>query len=327
MSLLEVKGLGVQFGETPAAVHAVNHVSFSVERGETVALVGESGSGKSVTGLAIMGLVDPPGRIAGGDITVDGTSLIGLAESEYRALRGRDVAMVFQDPLTALNPVQRVGEQIAEAVWVHGGSKADARARTVEMLERVGVVPAARRARAYPHELSGGMRQRVMLAMALVNRPRVLIADEPTTALDVTTQAQILELLADLQDEMGLALVIISHDLGVVAGVADHVLVMYAGRIVEEGPADRVFARAGHPYTRGLLASVPRAADARSTLAAIPGLPPDPSNIPTGCAFHPRCSLAEERCRHAVPDLQVLDGRHAAACVFADEVSAGERTP
>jgi oligopeptide/dipeptide ABC transporter ATP-binding protein len=198
--------------------------------------------------------------------------------------------------------------------------------RAIDMLERVGVVPAARQARAYPHELSGGMRQRVMLAMALVNRPQVLIADEPTTALDVTTQAQILELLAALQQEMGLALVIVSHDLGVVAGIADRVLVMYAGRIVEEGPAHQVFASAGHPYTRGLLASVPRADDARRVLAAIPGAPPDPSALPSGCAFHPRCALAEEACRVTRPPARVLGEGHRAACLFADEVSAGVRS-
>jgi oligopeptide transport system ATP-binding protein len=289
-------------------------------------MVGESGSGKSVTGLAIMGLVDPPGRITNGDVRLAGKPLIGLGESELRRLRGRELAMVFQDPLSALNPVQRVGDQIAEAVRVHGGARAAARTQAVEMLERVGVAPAARRARAYPHELSGGMRQRVMLAMALVNRPQVLIADEPTTALDVTTQAQILELIAQLQQEMGLALVLVSHDLGVVAGIADRVLVMYAGRIVEEGPVDRIFAKSGHPYTRGLLASVPRADDARPVLAAIPGNPPDPSRLPPGCAFHPRCVLAEEVCRERRPDLRVLVGGHRAACLFADEVSIGVRS-
>ena len=298
---LEVDGLRVEFGRLPAAVQAVQRVSFSVAPGETVAVVGESGSGKSVTGLAIMGLVDPPGRVTEGDVRLSGRVLTGLSESEYRKVRGNELAMVFQDPLSALNPVRRVGDQIAEAARVHGASRASSRARAVAMLERVGVAPAARQARAYPHELSGGMRQRVMLAMALVNRPQVLIADEPTTALDVTTQAQILELLAELQDEMGLALVLVSHDLGVVAGVADRVLVMYAGRIVEEGPADRVFAAAGHPYTRGLLASVPRADDARPVLAAIPGNPPDPTARPTGCPFHPRCLLAEDVCREHAP--------------------------
>jgi oligopeptide transport system ATP-binding protein len=323
---LEVDGLRVEYGRLPAAVQAVHRVSFSVDAGETVAVVGESGAGKSVTGLAIMGLVDPPGRITEGDVRLGGKPLLGLPESEYRRLRGSQLAMVFQDPLSALNPVQRVGAQIAEAARVHGASKANARARAVEMLERVGVVPAARRARAYPHELSGGMRQRVMLAMALVNRPQVLIADEPTTALDVTTQAQVLELLKELQHEMGLALVLVSHDLGLVAGAADRVLVMYAGRVVEEGPADRVFAAAGHPYTRGLLASVPRADDGRAVLAAIPGSPPDPSAIPPGCPFHPRCALAVEQCRERRPRLSVLTGGHRAACVFAEEVSTGVRS-
>jgi oligopeptide transport system ATP-binding protein len=323
VAALEVDGLRVEFGQLPAAVQAVHRVSFSVAAGETVAVVGESGSGKSVTGLAVMGLVDLPGRITEGDVRLAGKPLIGLPESEYRRVRGRELAMVFQDPASALNPVQRVGVQIAEAARVHGASRRRARTSALEMLERVGVTPAARRARAYPHQLSGGMRQRVMLAMALVNRPQVLIADEPTTALDVTTQAQILELLAELQAEMGLALVLVSHDLGVVAGVADRVLVMYAGRIVEEGPADRIFAAAGHPYTRGLLASVPRADHARATLDAIPGSPPDPSALPEGCPFHPRCALAQDACRERRPELRVLTGGHRAACLFADEVSRG----
>jgi oligopeptide transport system ATP-binding protein len=325
VAALEVDGLRVEFGRLPAAVQAVHRVSFSVAAGETVAVVGESGSGKSVTGLAVMGLVDPPGRITEGDVRLAGKPLIGLPESEYRRVRGRDLAMVFQDPSSALNPVQRVGVQIAEAARVHGASRRTARAAALDMLERVGVTPAARRARAYPHQLSGGMRQRVMLAMALVNRPQVLIADEPTTALDATTQAQILELLAELQAEMGLALVLVSHDLGVVAGVADRVLVMYAGRIVEEGPADRVFAAAGHPYTRGLLASVPRADGAHAVLDAIPGSPTDPSALPEGCPFHPRCALAQAVCRERRPPLVVLTGGHRAACFFADEVSTGVR--
>ena len=323
---LEVDGLRVEFGRLPATVQAVQRVTFSVAAGETVAVAGESGSGKSVTGLAVMGLIDPPGRITEGDVRLAGKALTGLSESEYRRVRGKDLAMVFQDPLSSLNPVQRVGDQIAEAARVHGASKASARARAIEMLERVGVVPAKRQARAYPHELSGGMRQRVMLAMALVNRPQVLIADEPTTALDVTTQSQILELLAELQQEMGLALVLVSHDLGVVAGIADRVLVMYAGRIVEEGPAAEVFAAAGHPYTRGLLASVPRVDDARPVLAAIPGAPPDPTALPSGCPYHTRCVLAEEQCRVRLPPLRVLTGGHRAACIFADEVSIGARS-
>ncbi len=323
---LEVDGLRVEFGRLPAAVQAVQRVTFSVATGETVAVVGESGSGKSVTGLAVMGLIDPPGRITEGDVRLAGKALTGLPEAEYRRVRGKDLAMVFQDPLSSLNPVRRVGDQIAEAARVHGASRANAHARAIEMLERVGVVPAARRARSYPHELSGGMRQRVMLAMALVNRPQVLIADEPTTALDVTTQSQILELLGELQQEMGLALVLVSHDLGVVAGIADRVLVMYAGRIVEEGPAAEVFAAAGHPYTRGLLASVPRVDDARPVLAAIPGNPPDPTALPSGCPFHTRCVLAEDQCRERPPPLHVLTGGHRAACHFADDVSTGARS-
>jgi oligopeptide transport system ATP-binding protein len=326
IAALEVDGLRVEFGQLPGAVQAVQRVSFTVDAGETVAVVGESGSGKSVTGLAVMGLIEPPGRVTEGDVRLAGKPLVGLAESEYRRVRGAELAMVFQDPLSALNPVQRVGDQIAEAARVHGASRANARGRALDMLERVGVSPARRRARDYPHELSGGMRQRVLLAMALVNRPQVLIADEPTTALDVTTQAQILELLGALQDEMGLALVLISHDLGVVAGVADRVLVMYAGRIVEEGTAARVFTAAAHPYTRGLLASVPRADDDTAVLAAIPGSPPDPTALPPGCPFHPRCRFAEEACREQRPDLRIVTGGHRAACLFADEISAGTRS-
>jgi oligopeptide transport system ATP-binding protein len=320
---LEVEGLRVEFGRLPAAVQAVHRVTFSVAAGETLAVVGESGSGKTVTGLAVMGLIEPPGRITEGDIRLGGKPLLGLPEPEYRRVRGRDLAMVFQDPLSALNPVRRIGDQIAEAARVHGASRANARKRALDMLERVGVVPAARRSRAYPHELSGGMRQRVMLAMALINRPQVLIADEPTTALDVTTQAQILDLLAELQREMGLALVVVTHDLGIVAGVADRVLVMYAGRVVEEGPVERVFTAAGHPYTRGLLASVPRADAPQRLLASIPGAPPDPSALPAGCPFHPRCPYAQEVCTERRPELRVLTGGHRAACLFADEISIG----
>ena len=326
MSALEVDGLRVEFGIGRTIVRAVNRVSFSVNAGETVAVVGESGSGKTVTALAVMGLIEPPGVITGGEVRLAGRPLVGLSEAQYREVRGAELAMVFQDPMTSLNPVQRVGEQIAEAIVVHGGarSRRAARPRVAQLLEQVGIVPASR-ARAYPHELSGGMRQRVMIAMALANRPKVLIADEPTTALDVTTQAQILELLSSLQREMGLALVIVTHDLGIVAGLADRVVVMYAGRVVEEATTDRLFAKAGHPYTHGLLGSVPRPDDARGALTAIAGSPPDPAQLPPGCAFHPRCPLAEDRCQRTVPDLRVLTGGHRAACIFADEVSVGTR--
>jgi oligopeptide/dipeptide ABC transporter ATP-binding protein len=321
---LEVVDLRVQFGRGPDAVRAVNGVSFTVEPGETLAVVGESGSGKTVTALAVMGLVDSPGRVTDGEIRVGGQLLTGLSDSEQRQFRGRELAMVFQDPMTALNPVQRVGSQIAEAVRVHGGSRRKARAQAHEMLERVGVAPAARLARAYPHELSGGMRQRVLIAMALVNRPRVVIADEPTTALDVTTQAQVIELLRELQEEQGLALVLVTHDLGVVAGTADRVVVMYSGRVVEEGSAADVFARAGHPYSRGLLGALPSRGSAAG-LAEIPGAPPDPARIPGGCPFHPRCALAGARCAEVLPELAPLGGGHRAACLFAGEVSAGVR--
>ncbi len=308
-------------------MEVVRGVTFSVDAGETVAVVGESGSGKTMTALAVMGLIDPPGAITDGDIHFAGRSLVGLPESQYRQLRGRDLAMVFQDPMTALNPVQRVGAQVAEAIAVHDGARSQraARRHVVTLFERVGLTPAAKLARAYPHELSGGMRQRVMLAMALANRPQVLIADEPTTALDVTTQAQILELLVELQQEMGLALVLVTHDLGVVAGIADRVVVMYAGRVVEEGAVDQLFATSGHPYTRGLLASVPSFAGGAETLTAIPGTPPDPGHLPHGCAFHPRCPLADDRCRDEVPALRALGEGHRAACHYADDVSTGAR--
>jgi oligopeptide/dipeptide ABC transporter ATP-binding protein len=321
--VLAVQGLSVQFTIDRGIVRAVSRVSFSVDAGETVAIVGESGSGKTVTALAVMGLVEAPGAITGGDIRLGGRPLIGLREQQYRQIRGREIAMVFQDPMTSLNPVLRVDDQVAEAITVHDAksSRRAARARAVEMLERV-ELPASR-ARDYPHQLSGGMRQRVMLAMALANRPRALIADEPTTALDVTTQAQILELLGELQREMGLALVVVTHDLGVVAGLADRVVVMYAGRVVEEGRVDELFAKSGHPYTRALLASVPRRGDTRGVLPAIPGAPPDPSALPAGCAFHPRCPLAEDRCRGAIPDLRALGSGHRAACVFGDQIAVG----
>jgi oligopeptide/dipeptide ABC transporter ATP-binding protein len=327
VAALSVDELHVQFAGDGALVQAVRGVSFSVHAGETVAVVGESGSGKTVTALAVMGLIERPGVITDGEVRLAGRPLVGLPERQYRQLRGRELAMVFQDPMSALNPVQRVGRQIAEALVVHGAAHSRRRARpqVFELLERVGLVPAARLANAYPHQLSGGMRQRVMLAMALANGPRVLIADEPTTALDVTTQAQILELLVELQGEMGLALVLVTHDLGVVAGVADRVVVMYAGRVVEDAAVDRLFTRSGHPYTRGLLASVPRAPDESGSLAAIPGSPPDPAAIPQGCAFHPRCPLAVDRCRTTLPELRELGGGHRAACHFADEVSMGAR--
>jgi peptide/nickel transport system ATP-binding protein len=315
--VLEIDDLRVEFTAEGGVVRAVDGVSLRLAPGERVAVVGESGSGKTVTALAVMGLVDPPGRISGGDVRLDGRSLRGLDESRYRELRGRDLAMVFQDPMTALNPAIRVGAQVAESITVHARevSRADAMQRAIDLLEQVGIAGAARRARDYPHQLSGGMRQRVLLAMALANRPRVLIADEPTTALDVTTQAQILELLDSLRAEFDLTLVLVTHDLGVVAGHADRVVVMYAGRVVEEGTVEAVFDRPRHPYTRGLLGSLPSAARARGELTPIPGAPPNLAHVPAGCAFHPRCAHAEPRCQEAVPPLDDVDRGHRVACI------------
>jgi len=324
MPALSVEGLSVQFGVFGAVAHVVTSVTFDVRAGETIAIVGESGSGKTMTALAVMGLL-PDGARVSGQVNVAGKRLTGVADAVYREVRGRDVAMVFQEPMTALNPVMRVGAQVAEAIRVHrkGVSRRAAWQEAVALLDEVGVSPARQRARAFPHELSGGQRQRVLIAMALANRPSVLLADEPTTALDVTTQAQILELLGRLRDAFGLALVLITHDLAVVAGIADRVYVMYGGRIVESGIAADVFARAGHPYTRGLLGALPGTVPPRAPLAAIPGGPPDPSALPFGCAFHPRCPIADDRCRRSVPEPRGLGEGHLTACVYGDRVSLG----
>jgi oligopeptide/dipeptide ABC transporter ATP-binding protein len=317
MNVLEVDALRVEFPLDTGVVRAVDGVSFSVAAGERVAIVGESGSGKTVTALAVMGLLDPPGRIVEGDIRLDGRSLVGLSEDAYRELRGRDIAMVFQDPMTALNPAQRVGAQVAEAITVHDASVtgAAASARAATLFADVGIAAAEARARDYPHQLSGGVRQRVLLAMALANSPRVVLADEPTTALDVTTQAQVLELFDTLTAERGAALVLVTHDLGVVAGHADRVVVMYAGRVVEDGRVDDVLASPAHPYTRALLASVPSAMARRGTLAPIGGTPPNLADLPPGCAFHPRCVFAIPRCTDEVPALVVTAPGHRAACI------------
>jgi len=320
--VLEIDGLCVEFATEHGPVRAVEGVSIALAPGERVAVVGESGSGKTVTALAIMGLIEAPGRITAGDVRLDGRSLRSISDDDYRQIRGRDVAMVFQDPMTALNPAMRIGPQVAEAITVHDSavSRATASTRAIEQLEEVGIASAAQRARDYPHQLSGGMLQRVLIAMALANRPRVLIADEPTTALDVTTQAQILELLDDLGRDRDLAVVLVTHDLGVVAGHADRVMVMYAGRVVEEGTVDDVFASPRHPYTRGLLAAVPTVSHARGALVAIPGSPPNLLDLPAGCAFHPRCPFAQDRCRAAVPALRELAPSHRAACIRAEEL-------
>src|SRR4051794_7535647 len=318
---LLVDELRVRFATEDGVVRAVDGISFAVDRGRTLGIVGESGSGKSVTSLAILGLHNPRRTEISGRIVVGGRDVVGLGEERIRRLRGRDMAMIFQDPLSALHPYYSVGRQIAEAYRVHHPSagRAEARTRAVEMLDRVGIPQPAKRFDQYPHEFSGGMRQRAMIAMALVNDPDLLIADEPTTALDVTVQAQILDLLSDLQDEFRSAIILITHDLGVVSQVADDVLVMYGGRAVEHGSVEQVLRRPQHPYTWGLLSSVPSLhGDADADLVPIKGNPPSLINLPSGCAFHPRCRYADrngDRCRTEVPDLIPATERgHLVAC-------------
>jgi oligopeptide/dipeptide ABC transporter ATP-binding protein len=315
--LLEVRGLKVEFGTADGAVRAVDDVSFDVSRGEIVAIVGESGSGKSVTALSVLRLIpEPPGRIAGGSIRFDGHDLISLDEEAIRCVRGRRIGMVFQEPMTSLNPVLSIGRQVNEAMRTHLGlSPAAAHARALELLQMVGIAEPERRLKQYPHHLSGGMRQRVMIAMALSCKPDLIIADEPTTALDVTIQAQILALMQGLCRRLGVALVIITHNLGIVARYADRLNVMYAGRIVERGLAADIYRRPSHPYTIGLLHSVPRLDRPRGApLDPIPGNPPDPLALPTGCAFRPRCQLAQPHCAEAAPDLRPADSGHDSAC-------------
>ena len=331
--LLEVRDLRVHFDTGDGeVVKAVDGVSWHVDAGETLAIVGESGSGKSVSAMALMGLVpSPPARLPSGSADLGGRSLLDMPEARARRVRGRDLAMIFQDPLTALNPVFRVGDQIAEMITAHSRtSRVVARRRAVELLADVGIPNPGVRARQYPHEYSGGMRQRAMIAMALANDPKVLIADEPTTALDVTVQAQIMELLETLQAQRNTAIVLITHDLGLVAAHADRILVMYAGRIVEEGRSEEIFAVPRHAYTAGLLAGLTRIDQARpAKLEPIPGQPPNLARVPPGCPFHPRCSFATRECREAVPPLVPVSvgAAHRHACVHAAEVVATVRRP
>jgi len=323
--LLEVDNLQVEFRTRDGVAKAVNGVSFSVDEGETLAVLGESGSGKSVTALAIMGILDsPPGFVAGGVVRFRGEDLLALPEEERRAYRGRSISMIFQDALSALNPVFPVGWQIAEMFRVHEGMpKSEARKRAVELMERVRIPAARERAGDYPHQFSGGMRQRIMIAMAIALDPDVLIADEPTTALDVTVQAQIMNLLGDLQHERKMGLILITHDLGVVADVADKISVMYAGRIMEQAPVSDIYARPAHPYTKGLLESIPRVDLKGRDLSAIKGLPPNLMRIPAGCEFNPRCPYAQAVCLDQRPPLlEVVSGR-SSACHFAREVLDG----
>jgi peptide/nickel transport system ATP-binding protein/oligopeptide transport system ATP-binding protein len=315
-ALLEVRNLRTHFNTDRGLFRAVDGISFDVARGRTVGLVGESGCGKSVTSLSIMGLVpSPPGVVSADALRFEGRDLLAMPAEERRILRGGKMSMIFQEPMTSLNPVRTIGHQIIEAVRAHTDlSHAAARDRAIEVLDLVRIPSAKSRVDEYPHRLSGGMRQRVMIAMALACDPALLIADEPTTALDVTIQAQILDLLGDLQSRLGMAILIITHDLGVIAEIADEVIVMYAGKIVESAPVKQLFADPQHPYTIGLLGSIPRLGEYRERLATIEGTVPSPANQPKGCRFSPRCPFSDARCRDEPPPLRVLEEGHAVAC-------------
>ncbi len=328
--VLEVDNLQTYFYTRNGLIRAVDGVSFALRRGETLAIVGESGCGKSVTALSLMRLVaEPPGRIVGGSVKLDGVDLLGVDEARMRTIRGNDISMIFQEPMTSLNPVMTIGRQIGEALVLHQDmSRKAALARAVEMLQLVGIPEAQQRVKEYPHQLSGGMRQRAMIAMALACNPKVLIADEPTSALDVTIQAQILDLTAKLQRELGTAVILITHDLGVVAETAERVIVMYAGRKVEEATVGDLFETPLHPYTRGLMSSIPRlalmrgeAGGAAERLQEIPGMVPPLTNLPQGCAFAPRCAFADDTCRTAYPPYEAKRPGHWAACWHSNKLA------
>lgn len=327
--LLEVDDLQVEFRTRDGVAKAINGVSFDLHQGETLAVLGESGSGKSVTAQAIMGILDtPPGFVTGGEVRYCGKDLLAMPEEKRRKVRGAEISMIFQDALSALNPVFPVGWQIAEMLRKHRGTnKSDAMAAAVSLMERVSIPGAQQRVKAYPHQFSGGMRQRIMIAMAIALDPAVLIADEPTTALDVTVQAQIMQLLQELQEESKMGLILITHDLGVVADVADRIAVMYAGRLVEKAEVFDLYATPGHPYTKGLLESIPRLDQKGQELSAIGGLPPNLTKIPPGCPFNPRCHYAQDICRTgAPPALLEVGHRRLSACHFADQL-LGEGGP
>jgi oligopeptide transport system ATP-binding protein len=317
MPLLEVNGLKTQFFTQDGVVKAVDGISFYVNEGETLGIVGESGCGKSVSVLSVMRLIpQPPGKIVDGEVIFDSENLLTMSDNDIRHVRGNKIAMIFQDPMTSLNPVLTVGRQIGEALELHMGmNKEEARKRSAELLAMVGIAEAADRLDDYPHQFSGGMRQRAMIAMGLACNPRLLIADEPTTALDVTIQAQIIDLVKRLRDDIGMAIIWITHDLGVVAGLADRMMVMYAGHAVEEAPVKEVYADPRHPYTLGLLGSLPRLDEVREDrLTSIEGLPPDLIGLPPGCPFEPRCVYAIDKCREVRPELEPVGPRHRIAC-------------
>jgi oligopeptide transport system ATP-binding protein len=321
-NLLEVRDLRTYFDTEDGEVRAVDGISFRLKRGETLGIVGESGSGKSVTNLSIVRLIpEPPGRIVSGEIVFDGVDILSLKDAEVRKIRGRRIAMIFQDPMTSLNPFMKISRQLMESTQLHlGHTRQEAYAHAIKMLETVGIPDARARADSYPHEFSGGMRQRVMIAMALSCEPELLIADEPTTALDVTIQAQILELIKKLKQLTGASVILVTHDLGVVAGMSDHLIVMYAGKVFEQAPTNELFATPGNPYTRGLLRSVPDPTDEHGELYQIPGLPPDVAHLPAGCPFAPRCDRAEEICHREFPPFVQLTSDHHSLCHFAREV-------
>ena len=322
--LLEVRDLQVEFRTKAGVAQAINGLNFTLHSGETLAILGESGSGKSVTAQTIMGILDmPPGHIAGGEIRYRGEDLLQMPEEQRRKLRGMDISMIFQDALSSLNPVLPVGWQIAEMFRVHlGFNRKDARARAVEMMQKVGIPAAEKRVWDFPHQFSGGLRQRIMIAMALSLDPDVLIADEPTTALDVTVQAQVMSLLQELQMESRMGLILITHDLGVVADVADKIAVMYSGRVMESADVYTIYARTAHPYTKGLLDSIPRIDAEGEKLKAIPGLPPSLTALPPGCPFSPRCEFATELCRDERPELREIAPGHRSACHHAEKIHA-----
>ena len=321
-NLLEVRNLRTYFDTDDGIVKAVDDISFHLKRGETLGIVGESGSGKSVTNLSIIRLVpNPPGKIVSGQVFFNGADLLLLSKDAIRKIRGRRIAMIFQDPMTSLNPFMKISKQLMEMTELHlGHTKAQARAHAIRMLETVGIPDARERAGSYPHEFSGGMRQRVMIAMALSCEPELLIADEPTTALDVTIQAQILELIKKIKSETGTSVILITHDLGVVAGMTDHVIVMYAGKIFEQAPTRELFSVPGNPYTKGLLRSVPDPTAEQGKLYQIPGLPPDVAHLKPGCPFAQRCDYTQEICRREFPPFVQLNSDHHSLCHFAREV-------